>query len=98
MNTETEVKKIIVACAAGIGASAMGANLLAKKVKSAGLNISVVNCAISKLPDDVDIVVTHKDLTESAKKEAEQAKHLSLTNFLDSKFYDRLIEELTTTS
>jgi len=89
-----EVSKIIVACDAGMGSSAMGASLLAKKVKSAGLDISVTNCAINNLPGDVDIVITHKDLTPRAVKHAAQAKHFSLTNFLDSTLYDGLVGEL----
>jgi len=93
-----QVNKIIVACDAGMGSSAMGASLLAKKVKSAGLNISVTNCAINNLPGDVDIVITHKDLTPRAIKHAAQAKHLSLTNFLDSALYDGLVAELTDAS
>ena len=88
------VAKIIVACDAGMGSSAMGASLLSKKVKSAGLNISVTNCAINNLPGDVDIVITHKDLTPRAVKHAAQAKHFSLTNFLDSTLYDGLVTEL----
>ncbi|TEW43200.1 PTS mannitol transporter subunit IICBA [Psychromonas algicola] len=92
------VTNIIVACDAGMGSSAMGASLLAKKVKSAGLNISVTNCAINNLPGDVDIVITHKDLTPRAIKHAAQAKHLSLTNFLDSALYDGLVSELVAAS
>jgi len=94
----SEVSSIIVACDAGMGSSAMGASLLAKKVKSAGLNINVTNCAINNLPNDVDIVITHKDLTPRAIKHAGQAKHLSLTNFLDSALYDGLVAELTAAS
>ena len=93
-----DVTKIIVACDAGMGSSAMGASLLAKKVKSAGLNISVTNSAINNLPNDVDIVITHKDLTPRAIKHADQAKHLSLTNFLDSALYDGLVSELLAAS
>jgi mannitol PTS system EIICBA or EIICB component len=94
----SNVTKIIVACDAGMGSSAMGASLLAKKVKSAGLNISVTNCAINNLPGDVDIVITHKDLTPRAIKHAGQAKHLSLTNFLDSTLYDGLVAEILAAS
>ena len=93
-----KVNKIIVACDAGMGSSAMGASLLAKKVKSAGLDISVTNCAINNLPNDVDIVITHKDLTPRAIKHAGQAKHLSLTNFLDSTLYDGLVSEILASS
>lgn len=88
------VKKIIVACDAGMGSSAMGASLLSKKVKESGLAISVANCAINNLPDDVDIVVTHKDLTARARVHADSAMHLSLTNFLDSTTYNSLVAEL----
>ena len=91
-----DVTNIIVACDAGMGSSAMGASLLAKKVKSAGLNISVTNCAINNLPGDVDIVITHSDLTARAIKHAGHAKHLSLNNFLDSALYDGLVAELLT--
>jgi PTS system mannitol-specific IIC component len=88
------VKKIIVACDAGMGSSAMGASLLRKKVLAANLNIEVVNTAINDLPGDVDIVVTHKDLTDRARKHAPNAQHISLTNFLDNAMYDNLVKEL----
>ncbi|WP_392561332.1 PTS mannitol transporter subunit IICBA [Orbus sturtevantii] len=88
------VKKIIVACDAGMGSSAMGAGVLNKKVKDAGLNISVTNLAINNLPTDVDIVITHRDLTERAKQHAPNAHHISLINFLDSDLYSQLVESL----
>ncbi|MEB6084018.1 PTS mannitol transporter subunit IICBA [Serratia marcescens] len=89
------VRKIIVACDAGMGSSAMGAGVLRKKVADAGLkNISVTNSAINSLPDDVDLVITHRDLTERAMRHAPQAQHISLTNFLDSKLYGDLVERL----
>lgn len=88
------VKKIIVACDAGMGSSAMGAGVLRKKVQEAGLNISVTNLAINDLPSDVDLVITHRDLTERAMRQAPHAQHLSLTNFLDQAFYNDLIQQL----
>ena len=86
------VAKIVVACDAGMGSSAMGAGMLRKKVEAANLDISVTNLAINDLPDDVDIVVTHKDLTERATKHAPNAQHLSLSNFLDNALYDNLVQ------
>jgi PTS system mannitol-specific IIC component len=91
-----DVRKIIVACDAGMGSSAMGASLLRKKVEAANLNIEVTNLAINSLPGDVDIVVTHKDLTDRARKHAPDAQHISLSNFLDSSLYDNLVTELVT--
>ncbi len=88
------VQTIIVACDAGMGSSAMGASLLRKKVQEAGLNISVTNLAINSLPEDVDIVITHKDLTDRARKHAPNAHHMSLTNFLDGEMYNNLVTQL----
>jgi len=88
------VTKIIVACDAGMGSSAMGAGLLRKKVQAANLDLSVTNMAINDLPGDVDIVVTHKDLTERAIKHAPNAHHISLSNFLDNALYDGLVAKL----
>ncbi|QQO28211.1 PTS mannitol transporter subunit IICBA [Klebsiella michiganensis] len=94
-NDLSHVRKIIVACDAGMGSSAMGAGVLRKKVQDAGLsNISVTNCAINNLPPDADLVITHRDLTERAMRQVPQAQHISLTNFLDSGLYTSLTERL----
>lgn len=94
-NDLSHVRKIIVACDAGMGSSAMGAGVLRKKVQDAGLtNISVTNSAINSLPPDVDLVITHRDLTERAMRQVPQAQHISLTNFLDSGLYTSLTERL----
>lgn len=94
-NDLSHVRKIIVACDAGMGSSAMGAGVLRKKVQDAGLsNISVTNSAIDNLPPDVDLVITHRDLTERAMRQVPQAQHISLTNFLDSGLYTSLTERL----
>lgn len=93
----SHVRKIIVACDAGMGSSAMGAGVLRKKVQDAGLtNVSVTNSAINALPGDVDLVITHRDLTERAMRQAPQAQHISLNNFLDSALYTNLTERLVT--
>ncbi|SUT88979.1 PTS system mannitol-specific transporter subunit IIC [[Actinobacillus] rossii] len=88
------LKKIFVSCDAGMGSSAMGASMLRKKVNDAGLPIEVANCAINDLPEDAHLVITHQDLTLRAKKQTPNAMHLSLTNFLDNKFYDSLVNDL----
>lgn len=88
------LRKIFVSCDAGMGSSAMGASMLRKKVKEAGLPMEVVNCAINDLPQDARLVITHQDLTMRAKSQVPSAVHLSLTNFLDNKFYDNLVAEI----
>ncbi len=88
------IRKIVVACDAGMGSSAMGATLLRDKVAKAGLNIEVVNQAINDLSDG-DIIITQEELTSRAKKQLPAAHHLSIGNFMDENFYDNLIAKLT---
>jgi PTS system mannitol-specific IIC component len=92
----TKVNKIVFACDAGMGSSAMGASVLRNKVNKAELDITVINTAINNLPDDADIVVTHKDLTARAKDKLPNAYHVSVENFLNSPKYDELVEILKT--
>lgn len=42
----------------------------------------------------MDLVITHRDLTERAMRQVPQAQHISLTNFLDSGLYTSLTERL----
>lgn len=88
------VTKIIFACDAGMGSSAMGASLLRKKVKEAGMDIAVTNMAISNLPSDAQIVITQEELTPRARTKVPNAYHISVDNFLSSPEYDKLISEL----
>jgi mannitol PTS system EIICBA or EIICB component len=90
----SNVNKITFACDAGMGSSAMGASLLRKKMKDAGLDINVDNAAISNIQDDADIVITQKNLTDRARNKRPDAEHISVENFLNSPKYAELIENL----
>jgi len=89
-----EVNKIVFACDAGMGSSAMGASLLRKKVKAANLDVSVTNTSISNLPSDAQVVITQEELTPRAKNKLPNAYHISVDNFLSSPEYDKLIASL----
>jgi PTS system mannitol-specific IIC component len=93
-NLRKTVNKIVFACDAGMGSSAMGASILRKKVKDAGLDIEVTNTSINNLPDDADVVVTQEELTNRAKTKLPTATHISVDNFLSSPKYDELIKKL----
>src|SRR5918995_1040185 len=92
----SQVGKIIFACDAGMGSSAMGASLLRNKAKEAGLSdIEVKNTAVNQIPDDADVIITHKDLTDRARQKMPGAHHISVDNFLGSPKYDELVEEIS---
>ncbi len=87
------VRKIVVACDAGMGSSAMGATVLRGKIKDAGLDIHVTNAAINDL-DDADIVITQRELSDRAKAKLPHAHHVSIGNFMDASVYDDLVSSL----
>lgn len=91
-----EIKHIVFACDAGMGSSAMGASVLKKKIKNAGLDIEVTHASVSSIPPEAQIVVTHQDLKERAMKSAPQARLVTITNFMTAPEYDELVESLKT--
>lgn len=91
----SEVQKIVFSCDAGMGSSAMGASILRKKMKEAAIDVIVVNTAISEIPPDADIVITHKSLTDRARTKAPEAEHISIENFMKSPEYDELVKRLS---
>ncbi|MCM3627737.1 PTS mannitol transporter subunit IICBA [Paenibacillus glycanilyticus] len=95
LKAKEDVHKIVFSCDAGMGSSAMGASILRKKMKAAGSEITVTNTAISDIPGDADIVITHKTLTERARIQAPNAEHISIDNFLKSPEYDKLVDRLS---
>src|SRR5690625_4828754 len=81
-------------CNAGMDSSAMESSLQKNKFKKENLAIEVNNSAINQIPDDADIVITHKNLTDRAKTKIPGAYHISVENFLNSPKYDELIAQL----
>ncbi len=88
------VKKIVVACDAGMGSSAMGATTLRKKVKAAGLDIEVINTSLDDIPADADIVITHESLADRAKTKITTAELITIDQFVGNPIYDELVKRL----
>ena len=90
-----DVKKIVFACDAGMGSSAMGATMLRNKLKDAGIKgIEVIHYPVSEIPGDCQIVVTHHELSGRAAQRAPQARIIPIQNFMGAPEYDALVKEL----
>ncbi|MDF7639386.1 PTS mannitol transporter subunit IICBA [Lactobacillus sp. ESL0791] len=94
-----DVKKVIFACDAGMGSSAMGASLLRDKFKKANINIDVTNMAIRNLKDDAGLlVITQDQLADRSLQKTPSALHISVDNFLSSPKYDEIVANFTALS
>lgn len=89
------LSKIVFACDAGMGSSAMGATTLTKKLNAAGMNVTVEHFALDDVPKDTEVIVTHKSLVERAKSRCPHAMIFPITNFMGGKEYDEIVAELT---
>lgn len=90
------VKKIIFACDAGMGSSAMGATKFRNRLKDVRPEIIVKNTSVDTIPSDCDIAVVQETLASRAKKAAPQAKLITIGNFLADPALDELYNMLTT--
>jgi PTS system mannitol-specific IIC component len=89
------VKKIVFACDAGMGSSAMGASKLRKKLAAAGLPaITVTHASVDEIPDDAEVIVCHVQLAERAGKANPKAKLVTITDFMNAPEYDTLINRM----
>ncbi|KPG84218.1 MULTISPECIES: PTS lactose transporter subunit IIB [Frigoribacterium] len=61
----SSIKKLIVACDAGMGSSVMLASTLKKQLKKSG--VTVEHSPVASIPSDADVVVTQNNLAERAR-------------------------------
>lgn len=94
--TKTQgVKKVVFACDAGMGSSAMGATKFRNRIKAQRPDLTVINTSVDNIPADCDIAVVQITLAERAKKSVPQAQLVTLHNFLADPALDALYEQLT---
>lgn len=92
----SDIRKIIFACDAGMGSSAMGATKFRNRIKNDRPDISVSNTSVDNIPADCDIAVVQTTLAARAKKAAPNAQLITIGNFLADPALDALYIQLTT--
>ncbi len=88
------IKKIVFACDAGMGSSAMGATKFRNRIKPLNLGITVTNTSVDNVPADADVVVCQYILQDRAVKSAPQARLVAIGNFLQDPNLDTFYAEL----
>lgn len=95
--TLKQLNKVVFACDAGMGSSAMGVSILRTRLQKAALYPKIDHVAVAQIPDDADVVVTNINLAERAKMTTQgKMPILTLTNFMDQKEYDRIVKQIQT--
>ena len=89
------VRKVVFACDAGMGSSAMGVTKFRNRIKAQRPDLTVINTSVDTIPADCDIAVVQITLVERARKSVPQAQIVTLHNFLSDPALDALYEQLT---
>ena len=91
-----DVRRIVFACDAGMGSSAMGASAFGKRLREAGRDdITVTHAAIESVPTDADLVVVHQDLARRAKAARPDVEIVTIQSYLGDPALDTLNDRLT---
>ncbi|NIJ05156.1 PTS mannitol transporter subunit IICBA [Frigoribacterium faeni] len=92
------IRSVVVACDAGMGSSAMGASILATKVRKAMLDVTVTNSKIEEIPKGVDLIVTHTNLMDRTKRQHDDGsvRFMAITNFVEASQFDAIVDVLRT--
>ena len=85
------IRKIVFACDAGMGSSALGATRFKARLMKNGLgSITCTNSAVDSIPDDADIVVCQSNLADRVHRH----EVVRITNFISDPALDSLLARL----
>lgn len=92
------VRKVIFACDAGMGSSALGATRFRKRLRDAEIGVAVGNSAADRIPSDADVVICQSVLAERIAAAAKGAELIVIDNFLSDPGLDALFARLAETT
>ncbi|MFI6907727.1 PTS lactose transporter subunit IIB [Nonomuraea sp. NPDC050394] len=87
-----DIRKIVIACDAGMGSSVMLATTVRKQLKGTG--VLVEHTPVNSIPDDADVVLTHAGLAARAQAGAPGKVIIPFQIFLGDPAVTRLVETI----
>ncbi|GAA1012208.1 hypothetical protein Aple_008350 [Acrocarpospora pleiomorpha] len=87
-----DVRKLVVACDAGMGSSVMLASQLRKQLK--GTQVEVVHTPVNSIPEDADVIVSHVGLAARARVSAPGVVLVPFQIFIGDPAVTRLVTVL----
>jgi mannitol-specific phosphotransferase system IIBC component len=85
----SDVHKLVVACEAGMGSSVLLVTQLRDRLKDTG--VEVLHAPVSQIPDDADVIVSHRGLEATARNLAPGKVVVTFDMFLGDPAFDRVV-------
>jgi mannitol-specific phosphotransferase system IIBC component len=86
----SDVRKVVVACEAGMGSSVLLVTQLRDRLKDT--DAEVIHSPVSQVPEDADVIVCHRGLEATARKLAPEKVIVPFDMFLGDPAFDRVVE------
>jgi len=84
-----DVKKLVVACEAGMGSSVLLVSQLRQRLKGTG--VEVEHSPVSRIPPDADVIVCHRGLEATARGVAPDKVVVPFDMFLGDPAFERVV-------
>jgi len=88
----SDVKKVVVACEAGMGSSVLLVSQLRQRLKDTG--VVVEHSPVNRIPPDVDVVVCHRGLEARARGVVPDKVVVPFNMFLGDPAFDRVVNAI----
>jgi mannitol-specific phosphotransferase system IIBC component len=86
----SEVRKVVLACEAGMGSSVLLVTQLRDRL--AGTGVEVLHSPVRGIPPDADVIVCHRGLEATARSVAPETVVVPFDMFLGDPAFDRVVE------
>lgn len=84
----SDIRKVIIACDAGMGSSVMVSSNMKKRLAPYGIEVS--HTPVDRIPGDAQLVLTQEGLAERARKTAPHAVIVPFANYMGDPAFDRV--------
>jgi mannitol-specific phosphotransferase system IIBC component len=88
----SDVRKVVLACEAGMGSSVLLVTQLRDRLK--GSDVVVEHSPVRGLPDDADLIICHRGLEATARQVAPGKVVVPFDMFLGDPAFDRVVEAI----
>ena len=89
----SDVRKVVVACEAGMGSSVLLVSQLQKRLAKTG--VQVEHAPVTQIPSDVDLIMCHRGLLATAHERAPDKVVVPFDMFLGDPAFDRVVQAIT---
>jgi mannitol-specific phosphotransferase system IIBC component len=89
----SDVRKIVLACEAGMGSSVLLVSQLRQRLK--GIDVEVGHAPVTQIPTDADLIMCHRGLEAAARERAPDKVIVPFDMFLGDPAFDRVVDAIT---